>query len=349
VQNIHSLNVVETFDFLLAVAPVRPVFLWGSPGIGKSSVVRLFAQHLGLDCVVLEGSQLAPEDLIGVPMVENGFSRFCPPMSLAKEKPFCLFLDELNASSVEVQRALYTLILEKRLGELRLPPGTVIIAAGNRAQDGAQVKPMPAPILNRMVHISLKVSARDWIKWASENGLHEWVISYIKSRPDALCMQAPKLEEPFSTPRSWHALSDGLASLGSDTHETQLLALSKGLLSPQHSMQFCTFVKHSKNSFALAEILKGTKRWPDAPDERDVLFFLAQSFRAHLKKTIPLEKSLLKGEPLTEVMQFKKALKNLIGVSVEMAQMVLSSEEKSQALPNWFLAEMAQDLPRIMR
>jgi MoxR-like ATPase len=46
--------------FLLDVAVVRPVFLWGAPGIGKSSLVREFAASLGLDCVSLLGTQLAP-------------------------------------------------------------------------------------------------------------------------------------------------------------------------------------------------------------------------------------------------------------------------------------------------
>jgi replication-associated recombination protein RarA len=40
-------------DFLLNVALVRPVFIWGPPGIGKSSVVQQFAAALGLPCVSL--------------------------------------------------------------------------------------------------------------------------------------------------------------------------------------------------------------------------------------------------------------------------------------------------------
>ncbi len=34
-------------EVLLNVALVRPVFLWGAPGIGKSSLVRAFAESLG--------------------------------------------------------------------------------------------------------------------------------------------------------------------------------------------------------------------------------------------------------------------------------------------------------------
>ncbi|GID95104.1 hypothetical protein Adi01nite_45160 [Amorphoplanes digitatis] len=47
---------------LLHVAVARPVFVWGAPGIGKSSLVRDFAASLGLDCVTLVGTQLAAED-----------------------------------------------------------------------------------------------------------------------------------------------------------------------------------------------------------------------------------------------------------------------------------------------
>lgn len=70
-------------EFLLHVAVIRPVFIWGPPGIGKSAIVQQFARQVGLPCVSLLGSQLAPEDLIGVPQIVDGKSRFCPPTMLA--------------------------------------------------------------------------------------------------------------------------------------------------------------------------------------------------------------------------------------------------------------------------
>lgn len=74
-----SVTPKQLFDFLLNVAVVRPLFIWGPPGVGKSSIVQQFAAEVGLPCVSLLGSQLAPEDLIGVPQIEDGTSRFCPP------------------------------------------------------------------------------------------------------------------------------------------------------------------------------------------------------------------------------------------------------------------------------
>src|SRR5919202_2820987 len=127
----------------------------------------------------LLGSQLAPEDLIGVPQIVGDTSRFCPPRLIARAEPYCLFLDELNACSLEVQKAFYSLIHEQRIGEYRLPAGSIVIGAGNRAQDSAIVKPMSSALLNRMLHVQLKVSHREWLDWAATNNLHPLVLDYV--------------------------------------------------------------------------------------------------------------------------------------------------------------------------
>lgn len=134
-------------ELLLQVGLVRPVFIWGAPGIGKSAIVEQFAAELGLPCVCLTGSQLAPEDLIGVPQIVNGTSVFCPPRCLVQKEPFCLFLDELNACSLEVQKAFYSLILERRIGEYHLPDGSIVVGAGNRMQDNAITRQLPSALI----------------------------------------------------------------------------------------------------------------------------------------------------------------------------------------------------------
>lgn len=84
----------DLLEILLNVAPSRPVFIWGAPGIGKSALVEQFASEIGLPCVSLLGSQLAPEDIIGIPQIKGETSEFLPPKMIARKEPYVLFLDD---------------------------------------------------------------------------------------------------------------------------------------------------------------------------------------------------------------------------------------------------------------
>jgi hypothetical protein len=338
----------ELMELLLNVAPSRPVFIWGPPGIGKSSLVQRFAEEVGIPCVSLLGSQLAPEDLIGVPQILDGVSRFCPPSMIARKEPYCLFLDELNACTQEVQKAFYSLIHERRVGEYMLPAGSIVIGAGNRAQDSAIVKPMSSALMNRMLHVHLTVSHREWLTWAAGAGIHSLVIEYIQNRPDHLWSQPPKHEEPFSTPRSWHILSDALRGYGEgEISERWLEALAFGCLTPHHAGQFKAFVKQVRSKYALTAILKGEMSWPHEPEQRDVLYFLAQSLRAKLIKELPADRAAAAGAQRELAHRAKALIKELSSISFEIAQLVVASQD-GESLPPWLMVEIVRDLPRLV-
>lgn len=343
-----SIDQNQLKELLLQVGLVRPVFIWGAPGIGKSAIVEQFAAELGLPCVCLTGSQLAPEDLIGVPQIVNGTSVFCPPRCLVQKEPFCLFLDELNACSLEVQKAFYSLILERRIGEYHLPDGSIVVGAGNRMQDNAITRQLPSALINRMVHVELRPSSRVWLEWAAENGIHPYVYDYLCARPDHLWSQPPKTEEPYSSPRSWHMLSDALYGCGASVSEQQLSVLAYGALSSAHATQFLSFCKQIRTKYMLSKLLSGVQRWPDAPEDRDVLYFLAQSLRARLHKELPAQKGQLSPETQTLSYRAKQLLVELTAISPEIAQMVVSGEEE-QDLPNWFLVELVREIPALTK
>ena len=60
------------------------------------------------------------------PQIKGETSEFLPPKMIARKEPYVLFLDELNACSQEVQKAFYSLIHEKRIGEYHLPEGSMV-------------------------------------------------------------------------------------------------------------------------------------------------------------------------------------------------------------------------------
>jgi AAA domain (dynein-related subfamily) len=344
-----SLSIRQVHEFLLNVAISRPVFIWGPPGIGKSSLVEQFAQQLGVECVALLGSQLAPEDLIGIPQIDGAVSRFYPPSMIVRDREFVLFIDELNIASQEIQKAFYSLILDKRIGEYRLPPGSIIIGAGNRAHDAALAKQMPSALVNRMVHVHLKASAREWLTWAEQHGLHPWVVDYIRARPTQLSTEVPPAkEEPFSTPRSWHCVSDALKSFGDDIASDHLDALLFGCVTRDHALGFKAFLKQIRNKFSVHKILKGEETWPAAATDRDLTYFLAQSLRDLLVKELPAHEASL-GRDSRELSQSAKgALKSLARIDGELAQLVITENDAGDRVPDWFVLDIAKELPRLL-
>lgn len=345
----YSVTQKDLFEILLNIAPSRPVFIWGAPGIGKSALVESFAEAVGLPCVSLLGSQLAPEDIIGIPQIRGETSEFLPPKMIARKEPYVLFLDELNACTQEVQKAFYSLIHERRIGEYHLPKGSIVIGAGNRTQDGAIVKTMSSALVNRMFHVQMKADAGQWLNWAYEHAIHPWVIDYITQRPDHLFTEPPKTEEPYSTPRSWHALSDALKAYGAGEKELSediLRVLAYGTISAKHAGMFLAYTKQLGKKDLLSEIFKGAAHWPSKPEERDVLYFLAQSFRAKLLNELPEKKEKQNKKSAYFAHRAKAMMKELAQINFEIAQIVIADDEK-QSLPDWFLVELVRDLPRL--
>lgn len=269
---------------------------------------------------------------------------------IARKEPYVLFLDELNACTQEVQKEFYSLIHERRIGEYHLPEGSIVVGAGNRAQDSAIVKTMSSALINRMFHVQMKADARQWIKWAQSEGLHPWVIDYIIQRPDHLFSEPPKTEEPFSTPRSWHMLSDALTEYGAGKRAVSmetLKMLAYACVSDAHAGMFLAYTKTLRNTHLLDEIIAQKAKWPGKPEERDVLYFLAQSFRAKLLTELPKSKQDISGNMLSFVYRAKGMIRELSAINFEIAQMTVAADDQ-EALPDWFMMEVIRDLPRLV-
>jgi len=122
--------------------------------------------------------------------------------------------------------------------------------------------------------------------------------------------------------------------------------LASGCLSPQHATQFRAFVKQVRNHYVLSAIINGGQKWPSASEDRDMLYFLAQSFKARLVKELPPDKNNLSGAVHDLAFRAKALMKDLASISLEIAQIVVSPDRDS-ALPDWFIVEVIRDLPRL--
>lgn len=219
-----------------------PTFLWGAPGIGKSSIIKQIARENGIECIDLRLSLMDPTDLKGIPFYERDShsALWAPPSFLPREGRGILFLDELNSAAPAVQASAYQLILDRRVGEYTLPEGWAIVAAGNREGDRGVVYRLPSPLANRFVHIEMEVNAEDWRDWALSRGIDEGVIAYIGFKNSALFGFDPlKNERSFATPRSWEAVHTILNSSLSKTLWLEAIAGAVGEDAAVDFLGFC--------------------------------------------------------------------------------------------------------------
>ncbi|MFM2423458.1 MAG: hypothetical protein RL291_1988 [Pseudomonadota bacterium] len=234
------------------MAHEQSFLLLSAPGIGKSEMIYDAAKEAGLPCRSLLGTQIAPEDVSGVPRIVGERSVFCPPRILLPERPepFCLFLDELPACAPDVQKAFYSLLLERRLGEHQLPKGTWVVSAGNRLQDRALVRAMSSALVNRVTILQIRHDVDEWLAWAQRAGVRSDIRSFIQTVPDALMRAVPADPVPFSTPRSWSHLSRALDMAEKAkvlTPETRR-ALAFGRLSPEDAAVFCALAEETNGA-----------------------------------------------------------------------------------------------------
>jgi hypothetical protein len=277
----ETVTLRQAKQLIRCMASEQSFLLLAPPGVGKSEMVYQAAAEAGLTCRSLLGTQIAPEDVSGIPRIVGERSVFCPPRVLLPEtpEPFCLFLDELPACVPDVQKAFYSLLLERRLGEHALPKGTWVVAAGNRMQDRALVRAMSTALVNRVTILHVRSDVDEWLTWATDHGVRPEILAMITSMPDALNRPVPAEPVPFSTPRAWTLLSRALdlAEKGNILTREIRRALAFGRLSAQDAAVFCALAEESIEQMQpLSVYLNNPERLPRGDTGR---WFVLNSIR----------------------------------------------------------------------
>ena len=244
-SRIETVTLAQAKEILRCMADQHSILLLSGPGVGKSDCVGQAAAAAGLPCRSLVGTQIAPEDVSGIPRIIGERSVFCPPRVLLPEnaEPFCLFLDELPACTPDVQKAFYSLLLEHRLGEHQLPQGTWVVAAGNRVEDRSLVRALSSALVNRVIILHVRVDVEEWLSWARSQNLRSEIIAFIEENPQLLFRPGPDRPVPFSTPRAWTCLAQALDRLeeAGQLNPELRLALAIGRVSAADAELFCQF------------------------------------------------------------------------------------------------------------
>jgi len=299
-----------------------PVMLWGPPGVGKSQMVAQVAASHHVPVIDIRLSQMEPTDLRGIPFRTGEVVEWAVPAMLPDEKRHgatgILFLDEITSAAPTVSAAAYQLILDRRLGEYRVPAGWAIFAAGNRQGDRGVTYSMPAPLANRFSHYEVETHLDDWVAWAHAHGMDERIIAFLRFRPEMLFDFDPR-QNPvaFPSPRSWEFAHRALQKF-SDQPQLLIGAL-QACVGPAAGIEAKAFIDNLGNLPDLDAIVRGEKA--TVPTETDLQYAVAAALVA---RAVRLKDGTDGAKVLGHILDYAKGFPNR-----EMGVMLVSDMQRA--------------------
>lgn len=254
-----------------------PVMIWGPPGVGKSQIIHEIGRRHEAPVIDIRLSQMEPSDLRGIPFRVDNTVEWAIPAMLPNEKRHgpkgILFLDEITSAAPTVSVAAYQLILDRRLGEYRVPDGWVIFAAGNRQGDRGVTYSMPAPLSNRFSHLEFETHLDDWVQWAYANNIDERIIAFLRFRPELLFDFDPAHNPvAFPSPRSWEFAHRALQKF--EDKPELLLGVFQACVGPAAGVELKAFIDNLDNLPNIDAITIGDESVP-VPKETDLQYAVA--------------------------------------------------------------------------
>jgi len=237
-----------------------PVLVRGRHGIGKSTVVYQLAKERGLPVVERRASQMTEGDLLGLPKVEGNITQWLAPEWLheACNKPVVLFLDEVDRATMEVRQGIFELCDSRKIAGYELHEDTVIFAAVNGGQHGAQyqVGEMDPAELDRYTVFDVEPTVEDWLVWAKDNVVQE-IWDFINHNHNHL--EHNDDYEPnkvYPSRRSWERLSKTLTSMGGEIDSSPVLyQLACAFIGFEGAVAFNDFMKNYERQVTIENIL----------------------------------------------------------------------------------------------
>ena len=184
-------------------------FFHGAPGVGKSDVVRQIASENKMGFIDIRVGTLLPEDLTGIPVpdLEKRVAtwlraEFWPNVQRDGEKGIIMF-DELPDANRQLQSCIYRVVLDRQIGDYKLPEGWWPVAAGNRREDRAAANSISTALANRFAHIHVRPDYDCWKIWAMQHDIDPMLVGFLGFRQDLLHSMEGANLLAFPSPRSW--------------------------------------------------------------------------------------------------------------------------------------------------
>jgi hypothetical protein len=190
-----------------------PVYLHSAPGMGKSDIMRQLAAEDDSGFIDIRVGTMLPEDLTGIPVpdLEKRIAvwlraAFWPEVKRDGKRGIIAF-DELSDAPRNLQSCIYRVVLDRQIGDYKLPDEWWPIAAGNRREDRAAAQSISTALANRFAHFHIRADYDCWKFWANQNGIDPLLVGFLGYRQNLLHSMEGADLLAFPTPRSWSQVS----------------------------------------------------------------------------------------------------------------------------------------------
>lgn len=220
----------------------RTVALEGSPGIGKTAVVRDASRAVDRPCHDLVASNMDPTDVAGLPYRdENGRvgRELFPEIRAVCDAPGTLFLDEATTMPKSVEGPMMRVALERNAGGTPLHEDSSVVLAFNHPEECPGGIDLTAAMVNRIILLRYEPSFEELTAFfngepvsAQPNVLNEEAYqkqltlemadfaATVSHDPSLFMMKPPAAAidaaEPWASPRAWETGLRAYAALGLD-------------------------------------------------------------------------------------------------------------------------------------
>jgi MoxR-like ATPase len=268
----------EYGEYRIPTASQRPIFLIGPPGIGKTAIMEQVAQEMDIAIVSYSMTHHTRQSALGLPIIEKkifggreytvceySMSEIIGSVYETIEqsgiKEGILFLDEINCISETLMPSMLQFLQFKRFGKHQIPPGWIIVTAGNPPEYNRSVREFDIVTLDRLKVIEVDSDYAAWKEYAQSKGIHKIIISYLDThKNDFYDVEVSSAGKSYVTARGWEDLSQMLFLLEEEQLQVDENLIIQYIRSRDIAKEFALFYelykKHSQ-LYDIEDMLKG--------------------------------------------------------------------------------------------